>query len=349
MTVHSIAAWVPAQGGDRGAPDDAFNELYRRYRGRLLRYLRRVAPHGDIEGIAQETFCRALAHIDDLSAYSDPWPWLAVTARNLSRNQTRIESATAPAGLRFLGDIPDSAPEPEEQAVSHDRLRRLCRALVSLSPVQRQLLTLLLTEGMTVAEAGRRLGIREATARQHLCRMRARLTSEISALGGRLAVLPLAALGVLRRVGRARPDRVVTRGGVSYGSLAVGATLAIAPFVAGTLGIVGGADAAPNLVILKSGTLSQSALQHATPGLRHMDVNPPARATSASPAGLAEMHKSVAGLPATAHAFVSKTPTHEGTTLVVEVSAGPVHTRVNVGQNHGVTQPACDLVGATCP
>ncbi|MDQ1426437.1 MAG: Sigma-70 region 2, partial [Acidimicrobiaceae bacterium] len=87
MTALSIA--VPA----RPRPDDDgdYSAFYRRYERPLVCYLRMGFRAADVEAVAQETFCRALTHWSEVGRMSNPWPWLAVTARNLARNNIRDE------------------------------------------------------------------------------------------------------------------------------------------------------------------------------------------------------------------------------------------------------------------
>src|SRR4051794_33923294 len=77
-----------------------------------------------------------------------------------------------------------------------------------LTPLQRQLLTVMVEEGLTGAEVARRLGMQPGAVRMHLCRMRARLSERFVALGGQLAIGPVALLGAMARLVRRQTGSV---------------------------------------------------------------------------------------------------------------------------------------------
>ncbi|MBK5307701.1 MAG: sigma-70 family RNA polymerase sigma factor [Frankiaceae bacterium] len=180
--------------------DLGYRDFYARYHRPLLCYLQVAFADADGEAVAQETMCRALKHWSTVGQMQAPWPWLAVTARNLARNNIRDEKGTFAAGLDVFQQSTRSHTDVAAQVDASDQLRRLAKAMEVLTPLQRQLLTVLVEEGLTAAEVARRLGMKPGAARMHLCRMRARLSERFVALGGQLSVMPLAFLHfVVRR------------------------------------------------------------------------------------------------------------------------------------------------------
>jgi RNA polymerase sigma-70 factor (ECF subfamily) len=179
--------------------DLGYSEFYRRYHRPLICYLRMGFGDADCEAIAQETFCRALSRWSELRNMSSPWPWLAVTARNLARNNIRDEQASRPAGLDVFPTTTRSREDVAEQVEAAESLRRLAEAMAVLTPLQRRLVTVMVEEGLTGAQLARRLDMRPGAVRMHLCRMRLRLGERFASLGGILGVGPVALLGVLRR------------------------------------------------------------------------------------------------------------------------------------------------------
>ncbi|MHB8339894.1 MAG: RNA polymerase sigma factor [Mycobacteriales bacterium] len=333
--------------------------MYAQYQPRLFCYLRRVMPGVDIEVVVQETFCRVLAHLDEVARLADPWPWLATVARNLARNQIRDNAACVPAGLRAVDRSKDPAPGPEELACGADELRRLAVAMSVLSPVQRRLLSLALVEGLSSAEAGRRLGLREATARQHICRLRSRLSEAFRALGGTLGALPLMGWratrrGVVHGRWRARANSVGSPAGG-----AVGATAAL-------LGVM--------VFVLPLGIWSQHAVTSAGPAVtgsaaamgfhpvggnrstRVATAGVGARASDAfAPRGstLAVGHASGSAFTGLRyHVWVSRTPTQSGQEasgdITVPTPLGPVVFPIHDKQGGPVLGPACAVDRALC-
>ncbi|MDX6197540.1 MAG: hypothetical protein QOJ79_691 [Actinomycetota bacterium] len=179
--------------------DLGYSAFYRRYHRPLTCYLQMGFGDADCEAVAQETFCRALTHWPEVRNMAAPWPWLAVTARNLARNNIRDGRGTMPAGLDVFHPATVSGDDVAEQVEASESLRRLAQAMAVLTPLQRRLLTVMVEEGLTGAQLARRVGMRPGAVRMHLCRLRLRLGEQFAALGGMLGVAPVALLGVLRR------------------------------------------------------------------------------------------------------------------------------------------------------
>jgi len=178
---------------------DDCSEFYARYRRPLVAYVAMSFPSVDAEGVVQEAFCRVLAHWVEVQQMRNPWPWLAVTARNLARNSIRDNANTQAVGLTIDEQIQHPAPEIDHFLETYDALRMLGRAMRELTPLQSQLLRLLVEEGLSGAEAARRLGLSPGAGRMHLCRMRSRLAERFLGLRGQLAVTPFAVVAMLGR------------------------------------------------------------------------------------------------------------------------------------------------------
>lgn len=90
----------PLQGGR-----DASEALYERFYPRVLRYCRRITDPRLAEDLAQETMCRAIAHLPGFDTRRPPWPWLKTIAVNLARDT---------AEKRFAGSrgAPERGPGP---------------------------------------------------------------------------------------------------------------------------------------------------------------------------------------------------------------------------------------------
>lgn len=333
MTALSIA--VPA----RPRPDDDgdYSAFYRRYERPLVCYLRMGFHDADVEGVAQETFCRALTHWSEVGRMSNPWPWLAVTARNLARNNIRDEKASQATGLDVFDVDECSAVDVAEQVEASDQLRRLAQAMDVLTPLQRRLLTVMVEEGLTGAQVARRLGMQPGAARMHLSRMRGRLEERFVKLGGVLGLAPVALTGVLRRL--TRPRRYgVQQLALTAGSTALTVSAAVMAITLGTGGGFGHADA--HAAVPQVHQLVAAADVHAGRVSAAAVPRPVQHAPSASTASGAA--------PVVAYrAAVSKTPTRPGKTTDVWVSlTTPVGT-VYVGAPFTQGSPA--VPGDTCP
>lgn len=211
---------------------DDCSEFYARYRRPLLAYVAMSFPSVDAEAIVQEAFCRVLSHWSEVGQMRNPWPWLAVTARNLSRNSVRDNANTQSFGLALDEELQDPAPDLDHHVATYDTLRKLGRAMRVLTPLQRQLLRLVVEEDLSGAEAARRLGLTPGAGRMHLCRMRSRLSERFVGLGGELAVTPFGLLAVFGRRLRAlfsasRKTMVAGAPGVLASTLAIATTLGV--------------------------------------------------------------------------------------------------------------------------
>lgn len=158
--------------GDR----EAFVELVGRHEGAVWAYLARRVGRQVAEDLLGEVWLAAFAsrHAYDRS-YPVARPWLFGVASNTLRRHWRSRPAEDP--VPDLAGLPDrsvmSDPWPAEEA-RLDGQYLLRRALARLPGVEREVLFLVVWEELTVADAGRALGIPPGTARRHL--HQARLT-----------------------------------------------------------------------------------------------------------------------------------------------------------------------------
>ena len=148
-----------AVAGDRRA----FAELYYLHVGAVYRYaFFRVRTAAEAEDVTSEVFQRALVA---MPRYEPRRPFLAflyTIARNVvtdglrrSRPQASFEDALA---------HPTDAPGPEERAGASDEVRELRAAIAKLTPVQQEVMVLML-EDRSVKEIAQLTGKREGTIR----------------------------------------------------------------------------------------------------------------------------------------------------------------------------------------
>jgi len=148
-----------AVAGDRRA----FAELYDLHVGAVYRYaFFRVRTAVEAEDVTSEVFQRALVA---MPRYEPRRPFLAflyTIARNVvtdglrrNRPQASFEDALA---------HPTDAPGPEERAGASDEVRELRAAIAKLTPVQQEVMVLML-EDRSVKEIAQLTGKREGTIR----------------------------------------------------------------------------------------------------------------------------------------------------------------------------------------
>lgn len=223
----------------RGWPA-TFSAICDTHRGRLVRWLAAMFGPHDAEDIAQEALVRLYARPTLLADDADPWPWLAVVARNVGRDLARHNAYARAVDAHELAELPCAGRVCEEVA-ARDDADRLARALRTLSPHDRALIRLRDLQDVPVVEIAARLGASDNAVRQQLFRARRRLQQAYLALGGEriglLALLGLRLREFLRRhfpvldsAGQASSAALGTLGPAAV-VLAVGVVLGAVPNV----------------------------------------------------------------------------------------------------------------------
>lgn len=151
---------------------EEFEQLYRAHAPEVLGYLKRRGAGQDAQDILAETFLVAWRRRQQLVDPDQRRAWLFGTTRRLllaARRTTIPRPVSEPE--------PQPAPNPDSCAErASDRLVR--KVLADLPELDRELLTMTAWENLTVAEAGRVLGLKPAAARVRLHRARRRLAAD---------------------------------------------------------------------------------------------------------------------------------------------------------------------------
>ena len=178
---------------------NAFNEIDRRFRPRLLRFLRsRVNSTETAEDLTQETILRAFSALDSVRngvflagwlkriAYRTYIDWLRKSSRedgflSFDENETNeggenvclqnsVKNPKRPSGGDFSVPAPDSRVNLKDEC---DNVWRVAREI--LSPVEFQVLWLRYADGLDDSETALSLGKSPGAVRTSLSRARARL------------------------------------------------------------------------------------------------------------------------------------------------------------------------------
>lgn len=166
---------VPALGRDQAAVE----EFYRRHVRPLTRYITRRL--GDPEETADLVTATFLAAIQSSAQFDPrrgaPGAWLYGIATNLIAAQRRRAATEAHAIARFggrAGPVADVFEQIDDRVDAQREARSAAGILAALPPAERELIDLVRDRGLTVREAAGELGIRPATARMRLARLRRR-------------------------------------------------------------------------------------------------------------------------------------------------------------------------------
>jgi RNA polymerase sigma-70 factor (ECF subfamily) len=173
-------------GSEEGEVDDAerravLDRWFRAYAQRVLAYLLHRTDPQTAQDVLQEVFVIAFAKVGTGSGVPDPpLGWLFGTARRVLANRYRGFRRQDELIDRLLADVgaePDSDEYELKQAFAH--------CLASLSPGDREVLTLTGWYDLTPAQAAEALGCTANAYAVRLHRARTRLASALDAAGYR--------------------------------------------------------------------------------------------------------------------------------------------------------------------
>ncbi len=166
-----------AAAGDRAAAA----MLIRHHQKSLYAYILRMCGKPETaEDVVQEAFVRVLTNLDRFDERYRFSTWAFTIARRLYLNQAQkmrpvFDSDTvgaASATGRDERDPEGAAQTDEARSVAHDALQR---ALLRLSPDQREAVVLFHQSGWPIALIAQQMGIPEGTVKSHLHRGRRKL------------------------------------------------------------------------------------------------------------------------------------------------------------------------------
>ncbi|MBN9141751.1 MAG: RNA polymerase sigma factor [Micrococcales bacterium] len=130
-----------------------FEAVYRRHLPAVSAYLARRVDRSDVEDLAADVFAIAWRKRASVAA-GEELPWLYRIASYQVANHRRRRAIRANALALFV--VPDAAPAAD---AAFDGDPELARAWRSLGGAQREVLSLVVLEGLPVAEAAIALGI----------------------------------------------------------------------------------------------------------------------------------------------------------------------------------------------
>jgi RNA polymerase sigma-70 factor (ECF subfamily) len=182
------------RSGERGL----FEWLMRRHNQRLYRAARAVmGDESEVEDIMQQAYLNAFANLDDFESRSEFSTWLTRIALNEAfarrrRRRTAVSAADA-TGERFGGrrdpmdELNAPQPDPERQAYAGELHRLLEQAVDRLPQSYRVAFVLRDIEGLSTAETGEALGLRDEAVKTRLHRARSMIRKAITSQIGAVA------------------------------------------------------------------------------------------------------------------------------------------------------------------
>jgi RNA polymerase sigma-70 factor (ECF subfamily) len=140
--------------------------LVQRHADALARFVASIGARGEVEEVVQDTFVRAFASFDGFRGDSALRTWLFTIARRLILDRRR---AARRRGEQVEVREGDAATEYDslDGVVADETQARLRAAMDRLSPTQREVFVLRVSEGMSYREIADAVDTTEGAARVH--------------------------------------------------------------------------------------------------------------------------------------------------------------------------------------
>ena len=154
-----IAAWKA--GDQRGA-----TELVERHASALARFAASCGARDEIDELVQDTFVKAFASLDGFRGESGFRTWLFTIERRLLIDRMRAERRR-PKSAELTEDAASTAYTALDGLVGGEAVQKVKKALDRLTPTQREVFVLRVTEGLSYREIANAVGSTEGAARVH--------------------------------------------------------------------------------------------------------------------------------------------------------------------------------------
>src|ERR1041384_7654847 len=174
----------------RGGDSRAFNELVRRYEGKIFRLANHITQNReDAEDVLQETFMKAYEHLDQFKGDSKFYTWIVRIAVNQALMKLRRRKTDKSVSLdeqidtgedTILREIAAWGEDPEEQFSREELGGILDSAIESLEPLYRSVFVLRDMEELSTEETAEALGLSVPAVKSRLLRARLQLRERLT-------------------------------------------------------------------------------------------------------------------------------------------------------------------------
>ena len=154
-----IAKW-------KAGSQSAATELVQRHASSLARFAASCGAREDIDELVQDTFVRAFASLDGFRGESSFRTWLFTIERRLLLDRRRAERRR-PQGLEIGEEDAATEFDALDDLVADEAQGRVRRAIERLTPTQREVFVLRVTEGLSYKEIAKAVSTTEGAARVH--------------------------------------------------------------------------------------------------------------------------------------------------------------------------------------
>jgi RNA polymerase sigma-70 factor, ECF subfamily len=144
----------------------AATELVERHASALARFAASCGAREEIDELVQDTFVRAFGSLDGFRGDSSFRTWLFSIERRLLLDRRRAERRR-PAGLEIVEDDAATEYNALDELVADEARDRVGKAIQRLTPTQREVFVLRVSEGLSYKEIAETVGTTEGAARVH--------------------------------------------------------------------------------------------------------------------------------------------------------------------------------------
>lgn len=260
----------------RQGHESAFEAIFERYRGRLLRFSAGILPASRAEDAVQQAFLAAHRELTGADRDLALGPWLFRVTRNACLDALRQNGWDH----EQLDPSMNGVERPEQALARKESLRDVVGALGELPDSQREAIVLRELEGRSHEEIAAELGVSPGAVRQLIHRGRKRLRNAV----GALFPAPLIHHLVNRADGLVRAGEL---GAAPISAASAGNAIASAGAAAGATAGAGGGAAALKLgaaAVVAVTLAAPTAMKHSHDSRDGNRVNPIAATAMAAPA-----------------------------------------------------------------
>lgn len=140
--------------------------LVERHAGALARFAASCGARDDIDELVQDTFVRAFSSLDGFRGDSSFRTWLFTIERRLFLDRRRSEKRR-PISQEVAEDDAATEYDALDGLVAGESAERVRKAVARLTPTQREVFVLRVTEGLSYKEIAETVGSTEGAARVH--------------------------------------------------------------------------------------------------------------------------------------------------------------------------------------
>jgi RNA polymerase sigma-70 factor (family 1) len=149
--------------------EQAFQEVFTRYRSRLVSYLMRIAKSPEAaKELTQEIFLKLWINRKILASIESPQHYLFVIAKNKAIDYLRKVSLDSRMRQHLWQSIDENRNFAEEEAFTKETARRINEAIDKLSVQKQTVFRLSRSEGLTHDQIAMHLSISKNTVKNHI-------------------------------------------------------------------------------------------------------------------------------------------------------------------------------------